>query len=129
VDARDLLARMDGAAIVLSARGDRLSVASPVPLNDRQRTWIRAHKMELLQLLAELAPPTGALTGDAGEATGASTAQAPSAMRVYHYRLDDKPATWLTMIAPNCDLEEARRCLRLRFGERLTDVVEHRHRG
>jgi hypothetical protein len=49
-------------------------------------------------------------------------------MRVYRYRLIDKPDTWLTMIAPNCDLEEARRCLRLRFGERLTYVVEHLHR-
>jgi hypothetical protein len=49
-------------------------------------------------------------------------------MCVYRYRLSDRPETWLTMIAPNCDLDEARRCLRLRFGERLTDVVEHRHR-
>jgi len=49
-------------------------------------------------------------------------------MRVYRYRLIDKPDTWLTMIAPDCDLEEARRSLRLRFGERLTAVVEHRHR-
>lgn len=144
MDARDLLTRMEGAAILLCARGDRLSVASPVRLTDRQRTWIRAHKWELLQLLADLAPPTVPLTGDAGEATqerttlrarpngeamGASSAQAPSAMRVYRYRLDDKPATWLTMIAPNCDLDEARRCLRLRFGERLTEVVEQRHWG
>jgi len=49
-------------------------------------------------------------------------------MRVYRYRLIDKPDTWLTMIAPDCDLEEARRSLRLRFGERLTAVVEHPHR-
>jgi hypothetical protein len=43
-------------------------------------------------------------------------------MRVYRYRLIDKPDTWLTMIAPDCDLEEARRSLRLRFGERLAAV-------
>jgi hypothetical protein len=48
---------MDWAALLLSARGDRLSVESRVPLNDRQRAWIRAHKGELLQLLADLAPP------------------------------------------------------------------------
>jgi hypothetical protein len=46
-------------------------------------------------------------------------------MRVYRYGLLDKPGTWLTMIAPDCDLEEARRSLVLRFGERLTAVVEH----
>jgi hypothetical protein len=49
-------------------------------------------------------------------------------MRVYRYRLLDKPDTWLTIIAPDCDLEEARRSLRLRFSERLAAFVEHRHR-
>jgi hypothetical protein len=141
VESRDVPTRMDWAAILLSARGYRLSVASRIPLNDRQRAWIRAHKWELLQLLADLVPPAGALTGDdreatkvrtavraGAQATGASAAHAPSAMCVYRYRLSDRPETWLTMIAPNCDLDEARRCLRLRFGERLTDVVEHHHR-
>jgi hypothetical protein len=46
-------------------------------------------------------------------------------MRVYQYRLTDKPDTWLTMLAPGCDLDEARRSLVLRFGpERLIDVRE-----
>jgi hypothetical protein len=49
-------------------------------------------------------------------------------MRVYRYRLIDKPDTWLTMIAPDGDLEAARRSLRLHFGERLTDVAEHPQR-
>jgi hypothetical protein len=134
---------MDGAGILLCARGDRLSVASRAPLTERQRAWIRAHKVELLQLLADLAPPDPELTGDDQEATKgrttvraragedsrrASAAQAPSAMPVCRYRLIDKPDSWLSMIAPSCDLEEARRSLRLRFGERLTAIVEHRDR-
>jgi len=49
------------------------------------------------------------------------------AMRVYRYRLIDKPDSWLTMIVPDCNLEEARRSLRLRFGEKLT-AVEHLRR-
>jgi hypothetical protein len=65
---------------------------------------------------------------DGGESREAAALQARHAMRVYRYRLIDKPDSWLTMIAPDCDLEEARRSLRLRFGERLTAVVEHRHR-
>jgi len=48
-------------------------------------------------------------------------------MRVYRYRLIDKPDSWLTMIVPDCNLEEARRSLRLRFGEKLT-AVEHLRR-
>jgi hypothetical protein len=52
-------------------------------------------------------------------------AQATNAMRVYRYRVTDKPHDWLVMIAPGCDLEEARRILIGRFGEtRLIDVRE-----
>jgi hypothetical protein len=49
-------------------------------------------------------------------------------MRVYRYWLTDKHDTWLTMITPSCDLDDARYSLRLRFGERRTTVVEHRDR-
>jgi hypothetical protein len=42
---------------------------------------------------------------------------------VYRYRLTDKPDSWLTMIAPGCDLEEARRTVVLKFGAgRVLDV-------
>jgi len=134
---------MNAAGILMRARGDRLSVASRAPLTDQQRAWIHAHKAALLRLLAGADPnPTQPTveheetnTGraavrepDGGESREVTPGKARSAMRVYRYRLIDKPDTWLTMIAPNCDLEEARRCLRLRFGERLTDVVEHLHR-
>ncbi len=48
-----------------------------------------------------------------------------SAMRVYQYRLADRPDAWLTMIAPECDLDDARHALALRFGpERLIEVRE-----
>ena len=134
---------MNVADILMRARGDRLSVASRAPLTDQQRAWIRAHKVELLRLLAGAVPAPLDLTGedreaaeeratarklDGRESKERTAGQAPSAMRVYPYRLIDKPDSWLTMIAPDCNLEEARRSLRLRFGERLTAVVEHRHR-
>lgn len=48
-------------------------------------------------------------------------------MRVYHYRLTDRPKDWLVMIAPGCELDEARRSLIARFGsERLLEVQIHR---
>jgi len=131
---------MNAAGILMRARGDRLSVASQTPLTEQQRTWIRAHKVELLRLLTEAVPGPAELKGEDREAVeerttfrtldgGASRkAAAERSMRVYRYRLLDKPDTWLTMIAPDCDLEEARRCLRLSFGERLTNVVEHLQR-
>jgi hypothetical protein len=118
-------------------------VASRTPLTEQQRTWIRAHKVELLRLLTEAVPGPAELKGEDreaieerptfrtldGGASGKATAEwPPSSMRVYRYRLLDGPDTWLTMIAPDCDLEAARCCLRLRFGERLTEVVERLQR-
>jgi hypothetical protein len=134
---------MNMVGILMHARGDRLSVASRAPLTDQQRAWIRAHKVELLRLLGDAVPTHPELSGedreaaeeratarklDGSESKERTAGQAPSAIRVYRYRLIDKPDTWLTMIAPDCDLEEARRSLTLRFGERLTAVVEHLHR-
>jgi hypothetical protein len=137
VDLQQALTQMHAADILMRARGDRLSVASRAPLTDQQRAWIRAHKVELLRLLggAVSASPkptaedqeanAGRAAGcgpDGGESREAAALQVRHAMRVYRYRLTDKPDTWLTMIAPDCDLEDARRSLRLRFGERLTAV-------
>ena len=143
MDLRQPFTRMHAAGILMRARGDRLSLASRAPLTDQQLAWIRAHKVELLRLLACAVPAPLDLSGEDREAAEERpTVRAPGseesrertagderlAMRVYRYRLIDKPDTWLTMIAPDCDLEEARRSLRLRFGERLAGVVEHPHR-
>jgi len=143
VDLQQALTQMHAAGILMRARGDRLSVASRTPLTEQQRTWIRAHKVELLRFLTEAVPSPAELKGedwdaieeratcrtfDGGESGKATAERPPSSMRVYRYRLLDNPDTWLTMIAPDCDLEAARRCLRLRFGERLTEVVDHLHR-
>jgi len=147
VDLQQTVNQMNAAGILMRARGDRLSVASRAPLTNQQRAWIRAHKAELLQLSADSVPsPPRMGNGDAaalrrtregwssirdiagGESRNATALPARHAMCVYRYRLTDKPDAWLTMIAPDCDLDEARRSLHLRFGERLTAVVEHRYR-
>ena len=146
MDRRQTLARMNVAGIRMRARGDRLSVASREPLADQQRAWIRAHKVELLRLLADSVPnPPRVANNDleairgtreswssivevaGGESREPTALQVRHAMRVYLYRLIDKPDSWLTMIVPDCNLEEARRSLRLRFGEKLT-AVEHLRR-
>jgi len=137
---------MTAAGILMRARGDRLSVASRAPLTDQQRAWIRAHRAELLRLLADSVPnPPRVANNDpaairgtregwrsirdiaGGESRNARALPARHAMCVYRYRLTDNPDAWLIMIAPDCALDEARRSLHLRFGERLT-AVEHRQR-
>jgi len=52
--------------------------------------------------------------------------QARTAMRVYTYRLTDDPEQWLVMIAPGCELAEAKRSIRRQFGaERVLEVRRH----
>jgi hypothetical protein len=110
---------------------------------DRWLPEIRARKDELLALLRNR-PPTltpnqhadiqeameeraAILEFDAGLPRPEAEAQAVSAMQIYRYRITDKPNDWLVMIAPGCDLGEARRTLVMRFGaERLMDVQVHR---
>jgi len=144
VDLQRALARMNAVGILMRARGDRLWVESRAPLTDQQRAWIRAHMADLLRLLA-VAVPTRPKRGDEAqkviakvtgaraamrqasgeEPRGATEREVQSVMRVHRYRLIDNTDTWLTMIAPNCDLQAARRCLSGHFGERLTAVAEH----
>ena len=68
MDLRQAFTRMQAVGILMRARGDRLSVASRAPLTDQQRAWIRAHKVELLRLLAGAVPTPLDLTGEDREA-------------------------------------------------------------
>ena len=61
---------------------------------------------------------------DAGQPRLQAEMQARNALRVYRYRVTDRPTEWLTLIAPGCDLDEARQTLIQRFGaERVIEVV------
>jgi len=137
----------------LRAAGLRLAVTERGTLRyqgdqsvvDRWLPEIRQRKAELLALLAtSTEPPDLTLEQrngiqdviaeraaiqehDGGISRSEAEAQASHAMRVYRYRLTDRPTDWLIMIAPGCELGEARRSLIARFGrERLLDVRIHR---
>lgn len=120
----------------LHYRGDQTYV-------DRWLPEIRACKDQLVALLRNSPPPltpnqradiqeaiderAAILEYEAGIPRPKAEARAASAMRVYRYRLTDRGADWLVMIAPGCDLDEARKTLIARFGiERLVEVQIHR---
>ena len=112
---------------------------------ERWLPQIRQYKTELMALLsANTGPPmlnqeqrddiretlderAAILEYEAGIPRHEAEARAASAMRVYQYRLIDRPEAWLVMIAPGCDLDEARRSLIIQFGsERLLKVQIYR---
>lgn len=122
----------------LHYRGDQSAV-------DRWLPRIRQCKAELMALLsADTVPPpltpdqragiheaiaerAAIHEHDGGLSRSEADSRARRAMRVYRYRLTDLPAEWLVMIAPGCELEEARRSLIARFGfERILEVQIHR---
>ena len=74
MDLRQALTQMHAAGILMHARGDRLSVASRTPLTEQQRTWIRAHKVDLLRLLTEAVPGPAELKGEDRQAIEERTA-------------------------------------------------------
>ncbi|MBK5965228.1 hypothetical protein CCR95_14305 [Thiocystis minor] len=131
-----------GVRVRLGAPG-KLKLSGDQSAIDRFIPEIRAHKAELLARLAANADPLPltqdqrdsireAITEraaiqeyDGGLSRSEAENQATRAMRVYRYCLTDKPTDWLVMIAPGCDLDEARRTLVGQFGAgRLIDVRE-----
>lgn len=50
--------------------------------------------------------------------------KAPAAIRVYCYRVKEKPHSELVAIMPNTELDEAYEKLKLKFGDRLLTVYE-----
>ena len=132
-------ARLDGLRLSLTP-ARTIRAGGPREAVVRWETKLRQHKAELLRLLTS--PPITPQDHDAmqdaieeraairqfdgGEPCEVAEQQARAAMRVYQYRITDKPTSWLTLIAPGCDLDEAHRLLAWRFGGRLIEVIEHR---
>lgn len=121
----------------LRYRGDKAAVDGWLP-------EILDHKPELIGLLRDRHSPTippltaeqkAAITEaieeraaiqehDGGLSRSQADRQATRAMRIYRYRVADHPHEWLTLIAPGCDLEEARRTLVGQFGAARLIAVE-----
>lgn len=136
---RNLLA----AGFTLRADGGTLRVSPASRIGQGLQRLIRQHKTELLFLVSLPEPP--ALTPeeqddiaeavaersairefDGGEDRATAEAQAVSAMRVYRLLIamgEGEEPKWVTMLAPGCDLAEAERTARLKFGSRLLAIV------
>ena len=147
MDAPTTLHLLVNGGFAVGIDGENLTVRPVSRLTDKLRQAIRANKPELLALLRKAKPhappPLSAADHEAireaiseraaireidgGEDRATAEREAAAGMRVYQYRIADKPDTWLVMLAPGCDLDDARHSLTLRFGpERLIDVRERK---
>lgn len=97
-----------------AARPGQVRAQAPPPLSAAEQADIR-EAIEERSAIRE---------HDGGEDRATAERNARSAMRVFRYRLVERPEVWLSMLAPNTDMVEARHALTLRFGaDRLVDVV------
>lgn len=149
MDAAQALDRIAAAGIVLriNGTGENLAVESDQPLTDQQRAFIREHKAALLLVLRQREGPQPltaderAETGEAieeraairefdgNESRDVAERQALSAMRVYRclVRMDnDKAPAWVTMFAPGCSIEDARKSAEWQWPGRVLELRNNR---
>jgi hypothetical protein len=137
-----LLERAARQGVTVEVCDGSLKLAGPSQSVETLLPEIRVAKPELLALLSGAEPPPISPADheaireaiaeraaireiDGGEDRATAEREAAAGMRIYQYRIADKPDTWLTMLAPGCDLDDARHSLMLRFGaDRLIDVRE-----
>lgn len=128
---RDVIAK----GIRLTIEGGQLIVDAPkgvlTPFLIEQ---LKRNKTELLSLLEDnsgqadeavreyIEERAAIMEYDGGLAREDAQRRARSACRVFEYRLGDNPEVWLTMIAPDCELEETVEHLRLKFGDRFLEA-------
>jgi hypothetical protein len=138
--AEELHKNLVAAGFTLRADGETLRVSPASRLGQGLQRLIRQHKAALLDLLAPPALTTeeresieeaieeraGILEHDADMSRPEAEAQAASAMRVYRLLVsmgEGEEDRWVVMLAPGCDLAEAERGARLKFGSRLLAVI------
>jgi hypothetical protein len=105
-----------------TSKNSGLTDASRMSRMSRTKTGNTEHNEAIAEHLAERA---AIQEYDGGLTRKQAEAEARRALRVFEYRLTENPDSWLVLIAPGCDLDEARESLRQRFGNRLLDTRKH----
>ena len=128
----NILNDITNAGLNISLAGDQLRIANPEKLNDSLRDLIRANKSEIIkyfsntQLLQDIRERneerSAIMEFDGGLSRQDADVAAAKSMRVYCYRVTDKPDSELVTLKPNVELAEATQELKERYGDRLLDV-------
>lgn len=136
----DALKEIKQAGLIISLAGDQLKVDNAERLTDRLRSLIRTNKPALVKQLSktnaakanelqndireQIEERAAIMEFDGGLSRKEAEQAATAAIRVYCFRVKEKPNSELVVIMPNTELDEARKSLMLRYGERLLAVYE-----
>lgn len=127
------LSKIQSAGFVVSIVNGNLNVTpTKTELTDTQRTFIKSHKSEIIKQLSvaqiqqnirdQIEERAAIMEFDGGLLRADAELAAAKSMRVYCYRVTDKPNSELTVIMPNTELIEAEAKLKEKFGDRLLSV-------
>lgn len=136
----DALKEIKQAGLIISLAGDQLKVDNAERLTDRLRSSIRTNKPALVSQLSktnaakanelqndireQIEERAAIMEFDGGLSRKEAEQAATASIRVYCFRVKEKPNSELVVIMPNAELDEARKSLMLRYGERLLAVYE-----
>jgi len=136
----DALKEIKQAGLIISLAGDQLKVDNAERLTDRLRSLIRTNKPALVSQLSktnaakanelqndireQIEERAAIMEFDGGLSRKEAEQAATASIRVYCFRVKEKPNSELVVIMPNAELDEARKSLMLRYGERLLAVYE-----
>jgi ArsR family metal-binding transcriptional regulator len=135
-----VLNEINQAGLIISLAGEQLNIANPKKLTDGLRNLIRTNKQDIVRQLSttnaakanellqdirdQIEERVAIMEFDAGLSRHDAEQAAIKAIRVYCYRVKEKPDSELVAIMPNASLSEAHESLRLRYGNRLLAVYE-----
>jgi hypothetical protein len=134
----NILNEINQAGVSISLDGERIKVSNPSYLTDKLRNLIHTNKQEIVSQLARtseaksnellqdirehLEERAAIMEYDGGLSRHDAEQAATKAIRVYCYRMTDKPYTELTVIMPNTEFDEAIEKMKNKYGDHLLDV-------
>ena len=127
------LSKIEAAGFVVTLVDGCLDITpTKAALTDDQRSYIKTHKPEIIRQLSgtqlqqdirdRIEERAAIMEYDSGLTRKDAEQAATTTMRVYCYRMKDKPAKELTVIMPGTELDEALIKMRNQYGDRLLDV-------
>ncbi len=133
----DALSKIESEGFNVSLVGGNLSVSPASNLTQPQREFLKLHKQELIRQLSstqlqqdireQIEERAAIMEYDGGLTRKEAEQAATAAIRVYCYRVKDKPHSELVVIMPNTELDEAIENLKNKYGDRLLDVYPSPH--
>lgn len=127
------LSKIESAGFVVALVDGGLDVTpTKTALTDSQRAYIKSHKQEIIKQLSgtqlqqdireQIEERAAIMEYDGGLTRKDAEQAAAAAIRVYCYRVKEKPDSELVAIMSGVELDEASKSLKLRYGDRLLDV-------